>query len=217
MRRCNILAIVLLSSSCVQLLKVRAYKQQDFTTDQNGVANRLRLHVSAYAQDVMITGQQLKKKRRPSQIMKPVTVKPIEKPVSSSTKPVATMKPTPSGGGGDNTSTTKPAPSPVQIIKPVSVKPIQQPVSPSTKPVATMKPTPFSGGGTQFDWYCGNRTANTCSSQKCSDPIIGCPGNDYNRDCMNECIPVTSAKPMKSSAKPMTLTSVISSPSPPLQ
>jgi len=179
----NIFAILLLGSSGVQLLKVRAYKQQVFITDQNEVADRLRLHVSAYTQEVMITGQQIKNKSRP-----------LPK---------------------DRTTTAKPAPSPIQMLKPLTVKPvgeaptesasspvkpIQKPVNPSTKP-PTMKPN--GGGGTQYDWYCGNRTANTCSLplQKCTDPTIGCPENDNNRDCMNECIPKPSAKPMKN-AKP---------------
>ena len=108
--------------------------------------------------------------------------------------------------------TTKPMKA---YSKPVTLKPITSaPVTlkPITSAPVSTKPTPFGGIHTQFDWYCGNRETKTCSSQKCTDPIAGCSENKYYQDCLSECIPVPSAKPLKSSSKPTTLAPFNSSP-----
>ena len=79
-------------------------------------------------------------------------------------------------------------------FKPSSPKKPVKPVKPLAKPLANPTPPPFNGGiNTPIDWYCGNETEKTCSSQTCS-VYTGCSQNTNNyRSCLFECIGGTFA------------------------
>jgi len=217
-----IFGIVLLGSS-VQPQNAWAYKQEVTITDHQKGTNLRLLQMNRTSATTPSAPRSPIKPLLPiaTPIYKPVAApkKPVlnptkpYKPSNPFTKPTNPAKPVLPSSHFDGRSTRlnptqpfKPS-SPVKPFKPSSpIQPIK-PVQPLAKPV----PPPFDGGiggiNTAVNWYCGNQTAKTCSSQTCSDPITGCSQNKNNyRDCLWECIPVLTTRPMKPSAKPVTST-----------
>jgi len=158
--------------------------------------------------------------RSPTKPLLPI-VTPVSKPVAAPKKPV--RNPTKPYKPSNPMKPYKPS-NPMKPAKPVLTpssfdrasallnatqpfKPLSpvQPMRP-VKPLAKPTSSPFDGGiNTVVNWYCGNQTAKTCSSQTCTDSRTGCSQNRNNyRDCLSECIPVPTAKPMMPSPKPVT-------------